>query len=507
MGEKKRLIINMAVAIVAFLVQAGISFVLTPFITSTLGVEAYGFVTLSNSLASYVSVVTVAVTSMASRFIAIELFKGEDEKASGYYSSTLATLMLAIVVVAVPSVVCIVAIDSLLNISESLVGDVRVLMLFVLANFSVSLVSSNLSVGFYVKNKLYIGSALNAVGYLIRAALMVVLFTRLPTSVWIVGFSTFIATSFIQAGYLHWKRRLIPRISFRARDVSVGSALTVLKAGVWNSITQLGSVLSNGLDVLVCNLMLGGTPMGILSVAKVIPQAMDSFAGALNGAFQPTLTRLYAEGNIDGLVRYAKWAIKAVGVVIALPVGIFLALGVDFYKLWVPSQDPNLLFGLAACGVCMWLMGGPTLVIQNIFMVINKIKVNSLIICICGFAVVAVEVVLLSLTDWGLYAIAATSLVERTLRNVVYVIPAGGRYLGRTWWEFFPSAGKSLACVAIVAVCGLLVRMLIIPSSWVSLVACSLLGVTVGGCFCLVILFNKEERSRLLSGLTKRFRR
>lgn len=507
MGDKKRLLLNMAAAVTAFLVQAGISFVLTPYVTATLGVEAYGFVTLSNSLASYVSVATVAVTSMSSRFISIELFREKDEKASRYYSSTLAMLLLCVVVVAVPSVVCIGAIDSILNISSSLVGDVRVLMLFVLANFSVSLMSSNLSIGFYVRNRLYIGSALNAAGYAIRAVLMVALFALLPAHVWFVGFATFAGTSLVQAAYLQFKRKLLPDLGFRARDVDRVHAMTVLKAGAWNSVTQLGSVLSNGLDVLVCNLLLGATPMGVLSVAKVIPQALDSVAGALTGSFQPTLMRLYAKGDIDGLIAYAKWSMRVAGLVIALPAGIFLALGVDFFKLWVPSQDPDLLFVLSSLGVLMWAFGGATLVIQNIFTVLNRIKVNSLLICLGGFAVVLVEVVFLKATDWGLYAIAATSFAERTLRNLAYVIPSGARYLDRPWWEFFPAALRSAACIIVVAACGLLMRALIVPDGWGPLIACGFAGIALGCIACMGLLFNREERRRVVGLLAMRFRR
>lgn len=507
MGDKRQLLLNMAAAITAFVVQAGISFVLTPYITSTLGVEAYGFVTLSNSLASYVSVITVAVTSMSSRFVSMRLFSGDEVGASGYYSSTLATLLVCVVLIAVPGLVCIGVIDDLLSISSGLVGDVRVLMLFVLANFSISLMSSNLAIGFYVRNRLFVASTLNAVGYAIRAILMIVLFAILPAKVWIVGASTFVATSIVQVMYLRYKRKLAPELVFRVQDVSVKRAATVLKAGVWNSITQLGSVLANGLDLLVSNVMIGAVSMGVLSIAKVIPQAMDSVASAITGSFQPTLMRLYAQGDVDGLVAYAKWAMRVVGLVIALPVGIFLALGTDFFRLWVPSQDAGLLYVLSGFGVGMWAFGGPTLVVQNIFTVLNRIKVNSLLICAGGVLVMLVEVLLLKTTRLGLFAIAATSFAERTVRNLVYVVPAGSRYLDRPWWEFYPAAARAFLAVVIVAACGRAARYMVFPGGWWSLIGCALAGATLGGSVCAIVLFDRFERRRLVGRFVDRFRK
>lgn len=316
MGEKKQLVVNMAAALVTFAVQVGINFILTPYITTKLGAEAYGFVNLSNTMVNYITILTVAITSMASRFISIALFRDDKRGARAYYSSTLATLVACVVAVAVPALVCIFAIDKLLNISAGLVGDVKLLMLFVLANFSLSISSSNLSIGFYTKNMLYVGSIINAIGHAIRALCMVILFALLPTSVSIVGFAAFAATSFVQGAYFWWKRKLLPDLRFSMRDVDPARAAEVAKAGAWNSVSQLGSTLSSGLDLIVCNLLLGGAAMGTLSVSRVIRSAIDSIGGATMSAFQPTLTKYYAANDIDGLVAYAKWAMKSFGLVI-----------------------------------------------------------------------------------------------------------------------------------------------------------------------------------------------
>lgn len=508
MGEKKQLLVNMAAALVTFAVQVGINFVLTPYITSTLGAEAYGFVNLSNTLVNYISILTVAVTSMASRFISIAIFKDETSVARRFYSSTLVALLVCVAIVAVPALICIGAIDHLLNISANLVGDVKLLMVFVLANVSLSLMSSNLSIGFYVRNKLYISSMINACGYAIRALLMIVLFALLPTGVWIVGFSAFAATSFVQALYLRWKRKLLPELTFSREDVHFADALTVAKAGIWNSVSQLGATLSSGLDMIVCNLFLGGTAMGVLSISRVIKTAIDSIGSATMSVFQPTLTKYYAEGDIDGLVRYAKWCMKAFGLVIAMPVGGFIAFGVPFFNLWVPGQDASVLYPLSVMAIIGWAVLAPAAIIQNIFTVLNKVKTNSLFLCIGGFAIVGVECLALQFTDWGIYAIAATSCVESFVRNLLYTVPAGARYLDRPWWTFFPSVGQSLLCVGIMAVWGFAIEAACgISRTWLLLIAEGVACVLAGSVTCLFLLFGKDEREKFIGLLAKRVRR
>ena len=86
-GENKQIAINMFAQIAVFGIQFCISFFLTPFIVRTLGVEAYGFVGLSNNIIGYMQVVTVALNSMAARFISIEYHNGNFQKANQYFSS------------------------------------------------------------------------------------------------------------------------------------------------------------------------------------------------------------------------------------------------------------------------------------------------------------------------------------------------------------------------------------------------------------------------------------
>ena len=67
--------INIIASLVAFFVQFGISFFLSPYIVSRLGEEAYGFINLSNNFVSYASLLAVAVNSMASPITSIDIIE------------------------------------------------------------------------------------------------------------------------------------------------------------------------------------------------------------------------------------------------------------------------------------------------------------------------------------------------------------------------------------------------------------------------------------------------
>ena len=80
--KNNQLLVNMFANILSFIVSMGINFLLTPYIVKEIGSDAYGFVGLANNFISFIQLVTVALNSMASRFIAISVHEGNKEKSN-----------------------------------------------------------------------------------------------------------------------------------------------------------------------------------------------------------------------------------------------------------------------------------------------------------------------------------------------------------------------------------------------------------------------------------------
>ena len=84
--KNKRVLLNIVANAFAMLVSTGINFFLTPYMTRTVGVEAYGFVPMASYFVSYVTIVTTAFNSMGSRFITVSLQK-EDKKQATIFAA------------------------------------------------------------------------------------------------------------------------------------------------------------------------------------------------------------------------------------------------------------------------------------------------------------------------------------------------------------------------------------------------------------------------------------
>lgn len=84
MNKGKRLIVTLMSSGMATAMSFVVSFFLTPFITNMLGTEAYGFVTLSKNFVSYAVIISTALDSYATRYIAMEYHKRDFDKANSY---------------------------------------------------------------------------------------------------------------------------------------------------------------------------------------------------------------------------------------------------------------------------------------------------------------------------------------------------------------------------------------------------------------------------------------
>lgn len=105
LNKGKRLIVTLMSSGMATVMSFVVSFFLTPFITNMLGTEAYGFVTLSKNFVSYAVIISTALDSYATRYIAMEYHKRDFDKANSYVSSAfygdtvIASIILAVGVI------------------------------------------------------------------------------------------------------------------------------------------------------------------------------------------------------------------------------------------------------------------------------------------------------------------------------------------------------------------------------------------------------------------------
>ena len=268
--DNKRVAINMLFGIIVFVFNLFISFFITPYITSTLGSEAYGFVKLANDFTSYASLASIALNSMASRFIMLEREKTNLESAIEYYSSiAFANIVLAIILI-IPATICIIFLNSIINIPIELLTEVRLTFAITFLSFIISLAFSIYGNCFYLTNRLDINSICSAGASIIRIVVILLLYFFFTPKISYLAIGSLVSTIFSLWINWYYHKNLTPDLILDKHAIVKEKVWEVFKSGIWNSITKLSQIFSSGLDLLVSNLLLGATNMGYLSIAKTV---------------------------------------------------------------------------------------------------------------------------------------------------------------------------------------------------------------------------------------------
>ena len=495
------------IGLVSFAISLCISFFVTPVIVERLGSEAYGFVNLANSFVSYASLITVALNSMESRFVSIEIYKKDYDKANQYFTSVFfANIAIALVLIPVMTVF-VAFMNSFLNIPAGLLSDVRVTFIIVFAQFIVGILMSRFEIATYVTNKLHLYYINNLISMIVRLAVILIGFQVFSVNIIFLVLGSFLGSVYVYLQNARYTRKFIPDIKINRKYFSFKCIKEVLSAGVWNLISKLSSILLDGLDLLIANIFIGASEMGALSLSKTIPALFFTLRGTLDYPFSPPMTECYAKGDIAGVIKFARTGNKVLGILMIAPMAVFLVFGEDFFRLWVPSQDARLLEILSVLAIISLLAGSCINSVFTIFTITNHVKVNSLVILATGVLTTGTVFLLLKTTSLGVYAIAGVSSVYGLIRNFIFTPLYGAHCLGVKKSTFYHEIITGNICLVINIVVSFGFLKLIPVQGWATLIlVCALSGLLCVAINSLIVL-SRQERKTYLNLAVSKFRR
>lgn len=497
MENRKRLAVNMIATLIAFAVNMGINFFLSPYIIENVGMDAYGFVTLANNFVMYASLITIALNSMAGRFITVELYRDNKENANKYFSSVLIANIFISVALIIPIVLVVIFLDKILNIPEALTLDTKILFGLIFFNFIINIINSTYSIATFAKNRLDLSSKRNIEVYILKAILLLILFSLLVPKILYIGLATCIVSIYLLIWNIKYTKELLPEIEVSKKYFDFGKILEIVKSGIWNTITKMGQTLTDGLDLLICNLFISSEAMGQLSVAKMFSGIVSNLMGTVSNIFSPQLTIHYAKNEIKKLVEELKISMKVTGCFANIPLSYLIVFGSFFYTTWIPNQNINLIAILTILTVQGEIVSGIITPMFNIFTITNKVKVDAIIRLITGFVTIFIVFLFVKFTNLGIYAVAGTSIILGALVNIIFVPIYVSKYcLNIKWYTFYPLIFRYIiTTISIIAIVAIFIKPLFVVSNWFNIAISVIVVGIVGLIINILMLFNSNERN------------
>lgn len=478
LSDRKQTSVNLVAKVISYGTTYLISFFLTPYLVSQLGSEAYSFYPIANNFTSYMGVLTIALNSMASRFITIALTKGEKKKANTYFVSILYGNLIMSAVLLLP-MICIVAfLERILNIPIELVGSVKLLFTLVFISMLVNLLTNVFGVAVFSQNRLDLGSISDIVIGIARVVLYLILFLCFkPTIVYVgvVSLAIAILTVAFQYGFT---RKLLPDMQISRKYFDWRAIKEVLSSGVWNSVSQVGTVLLSTVGLIMCNSLYGAAEGGVYSVALTIPSFMNGIVSLLSSVFLPTLTIKYARGNRKEILNHVRMTQNIIGILDNIPITVFMAVGTNFFRLWTPSVDTNKVQILSMMAIGYLLITSVSWPLTNLNTVMNRVKIPALVMVGTGLFNIVLIFLTYRLTDLGVYSIPLGQMVLFILNRGIFVTIYSAKSMGEKWYAFYPAIIHNLLGAGLIYVVSYFVNKMVNPQTWIALIVeCLFLGI------------------------------
>lgn len=496
-NSKYQLFINLFCQVFLVITNMMISFLLVPFILEKIGADAYGFVGLANDFIGYAQIVTIALNSMASRFITLNIYKDDYVKANKIFNSVFIGNIVLSIILIIPMIFIIVFLPKLISVPIDLLHSVRILWSILFVNFLVTIITSVFGIATYSTNTLYLSSIRQIESQIIRTFILVITFGFLPIKLWYVGIATLVATFVVSFYNYKYLKRLLPRIKFSVKYYDKESIITLVGSGIWNTVTKLSGLLSSGLDLLLTNTFVNSTLMGILSVSKTLPNVILSFFGSLTSVFAPQLTISYAKDDFNDMKKQLIFSMKLVGMFACIPLAIMIGLGVDFYELWVSNADKYLLWGLSFVTGFGLIFSMPLEPLWNIFSTANKVKQSSIFLIASSILNIITVFILLYIFKGKyvrLFIIAGTSTIFSLIKSLVFLPLYGAKCVNFKWYTFYPSILKNSISTFIVTMLAFFIKKLVPINSWIMFFIDCIIVALISLIINVFILLNKQER-------------
>lgn len=495
MGKNKQLVINLITTVFVLIINTIINFGLSSYIVEKIGEEAYGFISLATNFVSYATIFTTALNSMCSRFITIDIHRNNKDSANKYFTSVLIANVLIILFLIIPAIFIIMYLEKIVNVPVDLINDVKLLFSFIFLNFFVSLLGGVFTIATYCKNKLYLSSLRQMESYIVKLIAIILLFILFKPAVFYVGVATLLATIYIFIFSVYYTKKLLPDIKIKKEYFSWEKIKTLLSSGLWNSIINLGNLLLDGLDLVISNLALSSTAMGIVALAKLPSSIFNSLIASTTTVFQPPVLEYYANNDISMVVNETKKDMKICGFFGNIPFAYILLFSFSFCAVWMPNTDVKLLSELCIIAFINIYVGGITNPLYNIFTITNNVKPMAILNVVCGVVSAVAVLIALKITNLGVYAIVGISTIVAIIKGFIIVPIYCSKCLKQNFKTFFGPILRYIFTTLIMVLAFFIIKLFIIPKNWlmifISVFLCGIAGFIIN--YFIMLTHNERE--------------
>lgn len=501
---KRQLPKNSIFQAVAFSTRVIVGVWLVPYLITHLGTAAYGLLPIAALMTQYASLISGSIATAVNRYLSIALQQGDREGANRVYSTAFYSF-LVIGALQVPLFGAAIGfVDHLVSVPDGLMFDAQVLLGCSAAAFLLNLVSSIYAAPAYAFNRLDVSRSLDIVRVVFRLVGIIALFVLLGPSLRMVGYVDLATAVICLIGQVASARSIAPYLKIRPGYFDLSKVGQVTGLGGWLLVNQLGSLLFLQMDVWICNRFISPEAAGQYAALLLWPSLLRQGGATIATVVAPMIMIYFARGELSQLVRVSTASVRILSLVLSVAISTMCVFSAPVLRFWlgesfVPfSPLMVLLLGHLAINV------GVT-PLFNVQVAIDRVRLPALVTLAGGVINIALAIVLVRQTNWGIYGVATAGAVVLTAKNALFTPLYASYTLKLPWHTFITPYLSALFCSGIVAVVGLGI-LRVTPDSLIAVASAMLLTLALGAAAAWFLLPGCD-RSQLRAMIQSRGRK
>lgn len=419
MSEKYQIKKNFTFNFINLVVNAIIAFAYTPFLVKSLGIIAYGVVPLALLVSEYASVFSSSLTGSLTRFYSIAFRERDFTKASGYLTSAFVVILIFLIIIGIFTSLIIWNLDTLFNIPETLLHSAKILFLFTLLSFLISLFSSFLNITLYANNRLDCMSLIALMRSVSRVLLVIVFFELLTVDIGYIGVASFIAEIFVLTlSLILFFKTNDNRIVINKRYFNRKELLPILFMTGWIIIHQIGDIGIYKIDIVFVNKFWTTKESGILGAFSSLGTYVMVLVNVVSSLLGPLILIAFSKREHGKIITLATEGSLLIGILSALMVGIITGLAGEFITLWLGNEynEYAIWFKIKFYSIPFYASAG---IFAFVYRSWNRVKIPALVTLLLGILNIVVVTVLAKLSkgnleyiNWILTSVAIITLLQ-----------------------------------------------------------------------------------------------
>ena len=454
--SRRRVVVNALSNYSRYGVALLVNLFLQAYIIRTVGAAEYSIWPLATTVASFITLIPLAISGSVNRYLAHaftrkDLSEVRQITTSVFYATLAGTLVYLAAVVAFS-----LSFERIFSIPEGAAGIGPWVMLLYGLGESFKTPVAVFQGGLDAAQKFVAINIREILILLLYGILVVLAFTiSSPALVWAAGAY---AVTQAMGALITWRlaRRILPwqRISRGSFDWRI--LRTVLNFGVWVLVGAVATLLYWRVGNIIINKLLDPVLVTGYSVVVAIMVQGYAIAGYGSGVLHSAAAVLHAKQDFGRLARMVYRASR-VTTLVAGPAILFLALfGRPVMTLYLGDPqygEYGIYFSVLGAAMIIQMTQIPGLTVPRAF---AKNAAFNLVAMLSAAVNVGLAVLLITVFDWGLMAVAASAALVITLYNIWFAPWYAGRLLGVSWHEYLAKSMllPIMHCLPALAVLG-----------------------------------------------------